>query len=106
MRLVSRVSTLYSQLYIHLKLHRFLTAASDNIYVESSILGIKTIAGREQVLLDAYRNPKASGSGACSRMVGVLPVRRFGASSGDQLAACNCIRGISAARLLAVERSK
>jgi hypothetical protein len=47
---------LYSQLYIHLTLHRFLTAASDNIYDESSILVIKT-AGREQVLYDAYRNP-------------------------------------------------
>jgi hypothetical protein len=37
-------------------------------------------------------------------MVGVLPVGRFGASLGDQLAACNCIRAISAARQLAVER--
>jgi hypothetical protein len=32
------------------------------------------------------------------------PVGRFGASLGDQLAACNCIRAISAARQLAVER--
>jgi hypothetical protein len=35
------------------------------------------MAGREQVLLDADRNPKGSGSGAYSRMFGVLPVRRL-----------------------------